>query len=323
MPHPRTRLRALVVALTALAITTSGATAAHAAPSKADLEKQITAASEKLEDVTEAYNKSKIDLKKTQDDITKLNASLKPAKAALVTATDRMQKIATSSYMTGRVGPAEVLLSSNQSDLLARMGYLEQLSQSNQQEIDNFTETTQTFADRQAALKAQQTKQTVQSQELDAQTKKIKKDLQKLYDMREDAYGSATENTGSYTGKIPSISGDAGVAVTFAFKQIGKPYGFGDAGPNSYDCSGLTMAAWAKAGHNLPHSAAQQKNKPYAQFFTDKSKLQPGDLVYYRSGGHVAIYVGDGMIIDAPSAGRDVLHRSINIMTPDGYGRVL
>ncbi|SNS05865.1 Cell wall-associated hydrolase, NlpC family [Actinoplanes regularis] len=312
-----------MVALTALAITTSGATAAHAAPSEAQLKKQIETASNKLEDVSEAYNKTVIAQKKTQADIVKLNASLKPTKEALAQATTRMSKIATSSYMTGRVGPAEVLLSSNQRDLLQRMSYLEQLSQSNQLEIDNYTETTQTFADKQAALKTQQTKQGLQAKELNAQKATYKKDLEKLYDMREDLYGSATESTGSYTGPIPKISGDAGVAVTFAFKQIGKPYGFGDAGPGSYDCSGLTMAAWAAAGHSLPHSAAQQKNKPHVKFFTDKSQLAAGDLVFYRSGGHVAIYVGDGMIIDAPSAGRDVLHRTINIMTPDGYGRVL
>ncbi len=312
-----------MVALTALAITTSGATAAHAAPSEAQLKKQIETASNKLEDVSEAYNKTVIAQKKTQADIVKLNASLKPAKEALAQATTRMSKIATSSYMTGRVGPAEVLLSSNQRDLLQRLSYLEQLSQSNQLEIDNYTETTQTFADKQAALKTQQTKQGLQAKELNAQKATYKKDLDKLYDMREDLYGSATENSGSYTGPIPKISGDAGVAVTFAFKQIGKPYEFGADGPGSYDCSGLTSAAWAAAGHSLPHSAAQQRNKPYVRFFTDKSQLAPGDLVYYRSGGHVAIYVGDGMIIDAPSAGRDVLHRTINIMTPDGYGRVL
>jgi cell wall-associated NlpC family hydrolase len=312
-----------VVALTALAITTSGATAAHAAPSKDELKKQIDTASEKLEDVTETYNKTRIDLKKTQADSAKLAASLKPAQEALTQASAKMSKIATSQYMTGRVGPVEMLLSGNRSDLLQRMSYLEQITRSNQQDIDNFTETTQTFGERQAALKTTAEKQTLQVKELNAQKTKIKKDLQKLLDMREDLYGTPTENSGSYTGTIPNIAGAAGKAVTFAFKQVGKPYGFGDAGPNSYDCSGLTLAAWAAAGKSLPHNAAAQKGA-VRQMFSDRSKLQPGDLVFYRNGGHVAIYVGDGKIIDAPSAGRDVLYRTIDIMTPDnpGYGRV-
>ncbi len=311
-----------MVALTALAITTTGAVAAHAAPSESELKKRIDQASEKLEDVTETYNKTRLDLKKTKAEAVKLSASLKPAQEALTKASAKMQTIATSQYITGRVGPMTVLLSGDQSGLLQRMSYLEQITLANRQDIDTYTETTETFAQRQAALKNTEKKQNLQIQELAAQKSKIKKDLQKLYDMREDLYGSATEDTGSYTGKIPKVAGSAGKAVTFAFNQVGKPYGFGDAGPNSYDCSGLTMAAWAAAGRSLPHNAAAQKGA--VRMFSDKSQLQPGDLVFYRNGGHVAIYVGDGMIIDAPSAGRDVLHRTMNIMTPDspGFGRV-
>ncbi|WP_067695795.1 C40 family peptidase [Actinoplanes awajinensis] len=319
MPLPRTRLRALVVALTALAITTSGATAAHAAPSKEELKKQIDKASDKLEDVTEAYNKMRLDLKKTKADAVKLSASLKPAQAALVQATSKMQTIATTSYITGRVGPMTILLSGDQDSVLQRMSYLDQISKANQQDIDTYTDTTQTFTDRQAALKTTEKKQGLQVQELSAQKTKIKKDLDKLLDMRETAFGSPTESSGSYTGEIPNIPGSAGKAVTYAFGAVGKPYGFGDAGPNSYDCSGLTLASWAAAGKSLPHNAAAQYS---ATARISKADLQPGDLVFYRSLGHVALYVGGGMIIDAPSAGRDVLHRSINIMTPYGYGRV-
>jgi cell wall-associated NlpC family hydrolase len=319
VPHPRTRLRALVVALTALAITTTGATAAHAAPSEAELKKQIDKASDKLEDVTESYNKVRLDLKKTKADAVKLNASLKPAQEALTQANAKMQTIATSQYMTGRVGPMTVLLTGNQDSLLQRMSYLDQITKANQKDIDTYTETTQTFTDRQAALKTTEKKQTLQVQEAAAQKAKIKKDLEKLYDMREAAFGSATEDSGSYTGDIPNIPGSAGKAVTYAFGAVGKPYGFGDAGPNSYDCSGLTMAAWAAAGKSLPHNAAAQYS---ATARISKADLQPGDLVFYRSLGHVALYVGGGKIIDAPSAGRDVLYRTINIMTPYGYGRV-
>ncbi|GAA0450281.1 hypothetical protein Aca07nite_44070 [Actinoplanes capillaceus] len=319
MPHPRTRLRALVVALTAFAITTSGGTAAHAAPSASELKKKIDAASEKLEDVTESYNKMRLDLKKTKTDAVKLEASLKPAQTALAEATEKVQTIAATTYMQGRVGPMNVLVSGDQGSLLERMTFLEQVTRSNQQDIDAFTETTQTFAERKAALAQTQTKQTAQVKELAARKEKIEDDLEDLYDMREAAFGSATEDTGSYTGEIPDIPGSAGKAVTFAFNQIGKPYGYGDAGPNSYDCSGLTQAAWAAAGKSLPHNAAAQYS---ATARISRSDLQPGDLVFYRGNGHVAIYVGSGKIIDAPSAGRDVLHRTIDIMSPNGYGRI-
>jgi cell wall-associated NlpC family hydrolase len=319
VPHPRTRFRALVVALTAFAITTSGATAAHAAPSASELKKKIDAASEKLEDVTEEYNELRLDLKNTKAETVKLESSLKPAQQALAAATAKVQTIATTQFMQGRTGAMTVLVSGDSNTLLERLAVLDQITKSNQRDINTFTQTTTTFAERKAALKQTQDKQTAQVGELAKRKKSIETDLEKLYDMREAAFGSKTEDTGSYTGEIPDIPGSAGTAVTFAFNQIGKPYGFGDAGPNSYDCSGLTSAAWAKAGKSLPHNAAAQYR---ATARISKSDLQPGDLVFYRNNQHVAIYVGGGKIIDAPSAGRDVLHRTIAIMTPNGYGRV-
>lgn len=308
-----------MVALTALAITTSGATVAHAAPSQSELKKKIDAASEKLEDVTESYNKMRLDLKKTKADTVKLEASLKPTQAALAAATDKVQTIAATSYIQGKVGPVNILVSGDEENLLGRMAFLEQIAMSNQADIDAFTETTQTFEERKAALLATQEKQNAQIRALADRRKAIQKDLDKLLDMRRTAFGSPNEDTGGYTGKIPSIPGSAGTAVTFAFNQIGKPYGFGDAGPNSYDCSGLTSAAWAKAGKSLPHNAAAQYG---ATARISRGDLKPGDLVFYRANKHVAIYVGGGKIIDAPSAGRDVLHRTIDIMTPNGYGRI-
>jgi cell wall-associated NlpC family hydrolase len=79
------------------------------------------------------------------------------------------------------------------------------------------------------------------------------------------------------------------------------------------------MAAWNAAGKSLPHNAAAQYS---ATARISRSQLEPGDLVFYRSLGHVALYVGGGMIIDASREGEPVKKRTINIMTPYGYGRV-
>jgi cell wall-associated NlpC family hydrolase len=79
---------------------------------------------------------------------------------------------------------------------------------------------------------------------------------------------------------------------------------FGAAGPSSYDCSGLTMAAWARAGVSLPHSAADQYN--YGTHVPEYA-LQPGDLLFfYQPIGHVTIYIGDGLMVSAPTEGEDV-----------------
>lgn len=102
----------------------------------------------------------------------------------------------------------------------------------------------------------------------------------------------------------PGVSPKAKLAVQYALDQVGKPYVFGASGPDSYDCSGLTMAAWATAGVALPHSAADQYN--YGTH-VGLDQLQPGDLVFfYQPIGHVTIYIGDGMMVSAPQSGENV-----------------
>jgi cell wall-associated NlpC family hydrolase len=308
----------LVVATLALAITATSGTAAQAEPSKSELTKKIDKASDQLEDVVESYNKMRLSLKKTKADEKKLAASLAPAKAALEAAGTQMDSMAASAYMTGHVGTMNVVLE-GADNLMDRMSILEQLSRSRGRDIAEYRATTENFAERQAALKATQAKQTAEVKELADRKKKIEGNLKELYAMRTAAFGSPTEKGTKYTGNIPSIAGSAGKAVTFAYNAIGVMYDFGADGPNGYDCSGLTSAAWRAAGKSLPHNAAAQYS---ATTRISRSQLQAGDLVFYRSNKHVGIYVGGGQIIDASRAGQPVKKRTIDIMTPNGYGRV-
>jgi len=98
-------------------------------------------------------------------------------------------------------------------------------------------------------------------------------------------------------------SGRAAAAVRFAMAQVGKSYVYGAAGPNSYDCSGLTMRAWGAAGVGLPHSSSAQQGSGMR---VSEGDLQPGDLVFYYSPvSHVGMYIGNGLIVNAenPSSG--------------------
>jgi cell wall-associated NlpC family hydrolase len=96
---------------------------------------------------------------------------------------------------------------------------------------------------------------------------------------------------------IPPTSGGAATAARAALSQVGKGYRFAAAGPDAYDCSGLTMWAWAQAGVSLPHySKAQYEQVPHVPL----SALQPGDLVFfYGDIHHVGIYIGGGQMVDA------------------------
>lgn len=111
-----------------------------------------------------------------------------------------------------------------------------------------------------------------------------------------------------------SGSGGAATAVQWAFREIGKPYVWAAAGPNSFDCSGLTQYVWAKAGVYLGHYTGAQWNEGTR---VDRSQLEPGDLVFfvgsdgsYSVPGHVGIYVGHGEMIDAPYTGVNVREES-------------
>lgn len=98
-----------------------------------------------------------------------------------------------------------------------------------------------------------------------------------------------------------SYAAKAAKAIAFARAQLGKPYVWGATGPNSYDCSGLVQAAWRAAGVDLPRTTWDQIN---AGTRVPISDLEPGDLVFYFSDiSHVAMYIGNGMMIQAPHTG--------------------
>jgi peptidoglycan DL-endopeptidase CwlO len=108
----------------------------------------------------------------------------------------------------------------------------------------------------------------------------------------------------------PPVKGSAGTAVSAAAAQMGKPYEWAADGPDSFDCSGLTMYAWGKAGVSMPHSSGAQFNSfPHVK----KKDLRPGDLVFYGSPiHHVGIYEGGGTMINAPETGENVRRDSIH-----------
>jgi peptidoglycan DL-endopeptidase CwlO len=109
------------------------------------------------------------------------------------------------------------------------------------------------------------------------------------------------------TTRVPTsvpASGRAAAAVQYAMAQVGDDYVYGAAGENAFDCSGLTMRAWAQAGVSLPHSSSAQFSSGSRIAASD---LQPGDLVFYYSPiSHVGMYIGNGMIVHAANPSTDV-----------------
>jgi len=121
--------------------------------------------------------------------------------------------------------------------------------------------------------------------------------------------------------RLPDVpaSGRAAAAVSYAMAQIGDAYVYGAAGPSAFDCSGLTMMAWAQAGVGLPHSSSAQMGSGAR---VGSSDLQPGDLVFYYSPvSHVGMYIGNGMIVHAANPGDGVTTAGVFSMPYSGAVR--
>jgi cell wall-associated NlpC family hydrolase len=119
----------------------------------------------------------------------------------------------------------------------------------------------------------------------------------------------------------PSTSSAKGLAaVEYARRQLGKPYRFGAEGPDRYDCSGLVMMAWRSVGVSMPRVARHQYKQGNK---IARSQLRAGDLVFFysQSPSHVGIYVGNGVMIDAPRPGKTVRYMNISTMPYAGAVR--
>ncbi|KOX33725.1 glycoside hydrolase [Streptomyces sp. NRRL F-6491] len=122
---------------------------------------------------------------------------------------------------------------------------------------------------------------------------------------RTQTAGAQRELLGSGVLDGPRTPSRAGAeALRFAVGQIGKPYEWGAEGPDAYDCSGLTQRAWAAAGREIPRTSQEQwATLPRVPL----SELRPGDLVLYFPGAtHVAVYLGEGLVVQAPRPGAKV-----------------
>jgi len=134
---------------------------------------------------------------------------------------------------------------------------------------------------------------------------------------------SSTAASTPSTTVAPASSSKVDQLIAFLKSQLGKPYVYGATGPDSYDCSGLTQAAFASVGVNLPRTSQEQST---AGTPVSTSSLQPGDLIFWGGEGsayHVGVFIGDGQYLDAANSSTPVgIHQLADYM-PDWAVRVL
>lgn len=311
-----------------LAIPASQASAAPASASPvlttpaslASIQKQIKDQSAALEKIVEQYDGVNTTLVKNQATEAAMQKQLAPTLASLDTARKQVGSIAAVAYMDGgSLSAMSAFVSSDSTqDLANRMTLLSQVASLRQDEIASFQRLTATYQAEKQKLDALIAAENAQKKSLATQKATINTKLASLYKLRTQAFGRAQEAASKSHPAAPYLPGRGGKVVAFAYDQLGKPYVWAADGPGSYDCSGLVEAAYRSVGVSLPHNAAMQY---HAISHISKSQLSPGDLVFYSNLGHVAIYIGGGMVIHAPQPGENVKKASVNMMTPYGYGR--
>jgi cell wall-associated NlpC family hydrolase len=299
------------------------ATAAHADPTVAELEAQIQALwaeaeplIEEYDGVHEAYMQ---DLAK-QD---QLRQQIDPLATQLSLAQARIGAVAAQVYKGGEMGTLAAVLASDSPDIvIGQLEFLDQTAISQRHQLQGVADLKSEYDAQKNEIDQLVATVAAQDADLAAKKKSIEDRLTQLQDLRRKAYGT-TGTTGTYRpwpcpASYEPTNGYK--AALFACQQTGKPYLWAAEGPKSYDCSGLTLAAWKQVGVYLPHQSQQQRaSMPYIK----RADLKIGDLVfYYNPIHHVGIYVGDNKIVHAPSAGDFVRMADIDQAGPiNSYGR--
>lgn len=287
-----------------------------APPTAAEARKQHAALRHKMEKATEEFNMATVLLARGQKQEKILRAQAAAQQKKVNAYQTEVAEFAASAYRGGRINMVTSLLQSGSPQVfLDQMSTLDSLSRTQRAQLNQLIAAKRTLDQQQAKIAAAMKAQRQNQQTIKTRRAAIEKDLKAWAALdaklnprasRSDRYG------GVYNGPA---TGNARVALQAAYDQMGKPYQWGGAGPNSFDCSGLTMWAWGKAGVSLPHSSRMQ----YAGGRkVARANLQPGDLVFFAYPGspisHVAIFVSGDTAIGAPTTGDVVRYQSISRM---------
>ena len=319
-----------------------------AAPTKAEVEAAQAEANRighDLEIAIEQYNDARVRLQGVQEQLADALDDKETAEALAAEAIGQLEDRAVEAY-TGAGSQRDVLLGASDlaefSDRLEFMGALAQndadlasAAENAQQQAEWAAERyEETIEEKTAELEQMQAKRAEIQRMLDEQ-KALVEELDREYreyierqeaqaaaaaaaeaEVAQDTTGGTDTGGGDIVPPPPGDGSAASAAISAAFSKIGAPYVWGTAGPDTFDCSGLTSWAYAQAGVYLPHSSAAQASS--GAVVPSLSQAQPGDLLFfYNPISHVALYTGGGMMVHArhPGPGGEVQTGSVS-----GYG---
>ena len=283
-----------------------GAAPSQPMPSLKDLVAQARALSNEINSLNEQYNGLRIQLTQAQTEARVAQGTYTRDLTELRAGSLAVGQLAAQSYMNGGLTtPLELLTTSTASTLIGRAAFVQELQKENGDQVSQIAEGV--AAAQRARASAEQ--QTQRAKQLTAQMAIKRRQAQgKINLLNSSVFKKAMavfNQTGNYPNiSIPTANTIGAQALRWALSRRGDPYVWGAAGPSSFDCSGLVLWAYARVGISLPHFTGDQWNMGV---HVGRNQLQPGDLVFfYPDIGHVGLYIGNGLMVDAPDFGEDV-----------------
>jgi cell wall-associated NlpC family hydrolase len=333
---PSSRPARLLTGLCVAALGGSVLSLSLAAPTQAEpdidtVQSRVDRLYHQAEQASERFNDARLEVRRARGRLDTLESQLARQRSRVESVRSQVAASVVAQYQGQALSTtSEVMLSDTPDDFINQLTTVSAFHDQQSQMMDEFAVQAERLEDRERAAQRQVTRIAENSQrlgeekaEIDDKAAKAKRLLATL-EARAAARASRSESrtasgvAGATFASVPA-SGRAAAAVRYAMAQVGKSYVYGAAGPSAFDCSGLTMMAWAQAGVGLPHSSGAQMGSgtPVSQ-----SELQPGDLVFYYSPvSHVGMYIGNGQIVNALNPGAGVAISGVNDMPYSGAVR--
>ncbi|HET9655821.1 MAG TPA: C40 family peptidase [Kineosporiaceae bacterium] len=292
----------------------SGAAFAAPTPTITQLNAQLEAAQTEAEAAAEKFNAVRTQLQSIQVRVDAAKTRQGAQQKQVDAARHALGVIAAERYREGDLAGLNLLLSNNPDALLAQSGLVSTLGNREAAAIQRLVDAQHELekddadlfaqADRlqkaQAELGAAKNAADAKAASIKAQRNSLSATQRRAVDQYAASRGGDRPGLTCAQANIPAVSARVQAVIDYACSQLGKPYQWGADGPSTFDCSGLTMMAWAQSGVSLPHLASAQysdgKHIPL-------SSVQPGDLVFRGGLGHVGLAIGNGLMIHAPHTG--------------------
>ncbi|WP_340538624.1 C40 family peptidase [Nocardioides sp. GXZ039] len=295
---------------------------AQAEPTVDDVQERVDKLYHEAEQASERYNDAKLQLAELESDLDSLRADERQARKAL----DAVRSEARDSILRQYTGGGsdlgavtQVVTATDSGAFLDRLSTMSSYQDIQDGVFDDYTTNLEALSIRTDAVQRRVDQVAEVEADLAREKETIDNKFEDANDLldrlkeeeRQEMLSRSTTSTRVPATSVPA-SGRAGAAIKYAMAQVGDAYVYGAAGPNAFDCSGLTMMAWAQAGVGLPHSSSAQYSSGAR---VSQSDLQPGDLVFYYSPiSHVGMYIGNGLIVHAANPGSGVTTAPVNSM---------